>query len=184
MKDRLLLEGAPHQLIEGVIISAYAIGADIAYIFLRAEYTLAAARLREAIAAAYAHHYLGENILGTSYNLAMHIHLSAGRYICGEETALLDALEGRRATPRNKPPFPQTSGLFGKPTVVNNVETVSNIPHIVTHGAEWFKSLSRSRGRRHEALWRQRQSQAPRALGTADGHYGARNIGGACRRHA
>jgi NADH-quinone oxidoreductase subunit F len=143
MKDRLLLEGAPHQLIEGAIISAYAIGADIAYIFLRAEYTVAAQRLRAAIAEAYARHYLGEHIAGSSYRLTLHLHLSSGRYICGEETALLDALEGRRAVPRSKPPFPQSCGLFGKPTVVNNVETTSNIPHILFQGAEWFKSLSR-----------------------------------------
>jgi len=142
MKDRLLLESTPHQLIEGAIISAYAIGADIAYIFLRAEYARSAAALRAAIAEAYEHHYLGEHVCGSSYQLTLHLHMSSGRYICGEETALLEALEGRRAVPRNKPPFPQVSGLFGKPTVVNNVETTSNIPHILLHGAEWYKGLS------------------------------------------
>ncbi|MCL5024062.1 MAG: NADH-quinone oxidoreductase subunit NuoF [Nitrospirae bacterium] len=141
-KDRLLLEGNPHQLIEGMIVSGYALEADLAYIFLRAEYTLAAKRLGQAIAEAYAKGYLGRRILGSDYSLDLRLHLSAGRYICGEETALLNALEGKRAIPRAKPPHPQTSGLWGKPTIVNNVETLSNVPHIVDRGAEWFKSLS------------------------------------------
>lgn len=141
-KDRLLLEGDPHQLLEGMILSAYAIQADVAYIFLRWEYTLAATRLRRAIAEAYDHHYLGRHIRGSDYSLELYLHTSAGRYICGEETALLNALEGKRATPRAKPPFPQVSGLWGKPTVVQNVETLCNVPHIVHRGAEWYKSLS------------------------------------------
>ncbi|MEO7200297.1 MAG: NADH-quinone oxidoreductase subunit NuoF [Dokdonella sp.] len=141
-KDRLLLEGNPHQLIEGVVLSGYATEADVAYIFLRDEYKLAAQRFTAAIAEAYARGYLGQNILGTGYSLELQLHLSAGRYICGEETALLNALEGRRANPRSKPPFPQASGLWGQPTVVNNVETLANIPHIVNNGAEWFRSLS------------------------------------------
>jgi len=143
-KDRLLMEGDPHQLIEGVIISAYAIQASSAYIFLRGEYHLAARRIREAIAEAYENRYLGAHILGSDFSLELHLHTSAGRYICGEETALINALEGKRATPRAKPPFPQAAGLFGKPTIVNNVETLSNIPHIVNLGVEWYKSLSRS----------------------------------------
>ena len=143
-KDRVLLEGNPHQLIEGIIIGAYAIQADIAYIFLRQEYTTAARRCSQAIAEAYARGYLGRNILGTSFSLELYLHSSAGRYICGEETAMLNALEGRRATPRAKPPFPPVVGLFGKPTIVNNVETISNVPHIVEHGADWFRQLSRS----------------------------------------
>jgi NADH-quinone oxidoreductase subunit F len=110
-KDRLLLEGDPHQLLEGMIVAAYAIQADIAYIFLRAEYTLAAKRLSRALAEAYESHYLGKNILGSGYSLEIYLHVSAGRYICGEETGLLNALEGKRANPRSKPPFPQVSGL-------------------------------------------------------------------------
>ncbi len=141
-KDRLLLEGDPHQLIEGMIVGAYAIQADVAYIFLRWAYRLAAERLQRAIAEAYANNYLGRNICGSDYSLEMYLHVSAGRYMCGEETGLLNALEGKRATPRSKPPFPAVSGLWGKPTVVNNVETLCNVPHIVNHGAEWFKSLS------------------------------------------
>ncbi len=143
-KDRLLLERNPHQLIEGMILSAYAIQAGIGYIFLRWEYKLAAERLAQAIAEAYANRYLGQHILGSDYSLELHLHISAGRYMCGEETGLLNALEGKRANPRSKPPFPQTSGLWGKPTIVNNVETLSNLPHIVNKGAEWFKALSLS----------------------------------------
>ncbi len=143
-KDRLLLEGNPHQLVEGVIASAYAIEAEQAFIFVRWAYKQAIKMLEQAIAEAYANNYLGKNILGSGYNLELRIHGSAGRYICGEETALLNALEGKRATPRAKPPFPQVSGLFGRPTIVNNVETVSNIPHIVNNGADWFKGLSKS----------------------------------------
>jgi NADH-quinone oxidoreductase subunit F len=143
-KDRLLLEGDPHQLLEGMLISAYAIQAEVAYIFLRWEYKLAAERLTKAIAEAYGAGYLGHNILGSGYGLELHLHVSAGRYMCGEETGLLNALEGKRATPRSKPPFPQTSGVWGKPTIVNNVETLCNLPHIINNGAEWFKGLSHS----------------------------------------
>lgn len=143
-KDRLLLEGNPHQLIEGMILAAYAIQADISYIFLRWAYRKAAQVIRKSIYEAYEAGYLGKNILGSGYNLDMHLHTGVGRYMCGEETALLNALEGKRAMPRAKPPFPQVSGLFGKPTIVNNVETFCCVPHIVNNGAAWFKSLSRS----------------------------------------
>lgn len=141
-KDRWLLEGDPHSIIESAIVAAYAIEADVAYIFLRWAYKLAAKRIEAAIAEAYQHGYLGKNILGSGYNLEMYLHVSAGRYMCGEETGLLNALEGRRASPRAKPPYPQVSGLWGCPTVVNNVETLANVPHIVNNGADWFKSLS------------------------------------------
>lgn len=140
-KDRLLMEFDPHQLIEGMILSAYAITADVGYIFIRHEYHLAIARLREAIQSAVESNLLGNNILGGEYSFNLHVHVSAGRYICGEETALLNSLEGKRATPRAKPPFPQVSGLWGRPTIVNNVETLCNIPHIVANGPEWFQSL-------------------------------------------
>jgi len=141
-KDRWLMEGDPHQLVEGMAVAAYAIQADVAYIFLRGEYLLSAERLRRAIAEAYENHYLGKNILGSGFSLEMYIHMSAGRYMCGEETGLLNALEGKRANPRTKPPYPQVSGLFGKPTIVQNVETLCNVPHIVKNGADWFKGLS------------------------------------------
>ena len=141
-KDRYLLEGNPHQLIAGMIISAYAIQAKEAYIFLRWAYKKAEEELRKAIGEAYEAGYLGKNILGSGFDLDIYVHSSAGRYICGEETALLNSLEGKRAVPRTKPPFPAISGLFGRPTVVNNVETLSWISHIVENGAEWFKGLS------------------------------------------
>ena len=143
-KDRLLLEGDPHQLIEGIAIAAYATGADVAYVFLRGEYTLAAQRVSRAIAEAYQSGYLGGNISGSSYSLEMYLHISAGRYMCGEETGMLNALEGKRANPRAKPPFPTVSGLFGKPTTINNIETLCNVPHIINHGAEWYRKLSRT----------------------------------------
>lgn len=140
-KDRLLMECDPHQLIEGMILSAYTLQADQAYIFIRSEYILATRLLREAIADCYAKGYLGNNILGSGFNLDLRVHASAGRYICGEETALINALEGKRANPRPKPPFPQVSGLWGRPTIVNNVETLCNIHHIIERGADWFQSL-------------------------------------------
>lgn len=143
-KDRLLLESDPHMIIEGVIACAYAIEAEQAYIFVRWAYKEAQKRLETAIAEAYAKGYLGKNILSSGYSLDVRVHGSAGRYMCGEETGLLNALEGKRATPRAKPPFPQVSGLFGKPTIVNNVETIANIPHIINNGAEWFKKLSKT----------------------------------------
>ena len=141
-KDRLLMEGDPHQLVEALLVSAYAIGAQTAYIFLRDEYRLAARRLQRAIDEARATGLLGADILGSGVAIDVYIHTSAGRYICGEETALLNALEGRRATPRAKPPFPQQAGLWGWPTVVNNVETLCSAPHIVNRGAEWYRKLS------------------------------------------
>ncbi|MDZ4861723.1 MAG: NADH-quinone oxidoreductase subunit NuoF [Candidatus Hydrogenedentes bacterium] len=143
-KDRVLLEGDPHQLIEGIILASFAIQADIAYIFLRGEYIVAQERIEKAIHEAYEAGFLGKDIIGSGYCLELHLHMSIGRYICGEETALLNALEGKRATPRAKPPFPQASGLWGKPTIVNNVETLSTLPHIVNRGVEWFKGLSRT----------------------------------------
>jgi NADH-quinone oxidoreductase subunit F len=144
-KDRLLLEGDPHQLIEGTVLTAYATGSDVAYIFLRAEYKLAARRLTSALAEAYAANLLGRNILGSGYSLELYLHVSAGRYMCGEETGMLNALEGTRANPRAKPPYPPVAGLWGKPTTVNNVETVCNIPHIVNHGSSWFRQLSKTK---------------------------------------
>ncbi len=141
-KDRLLLEGDPHQLIEGMIIAAYAVQAEEAYIFLRWAYKRAEQALHKAISEAYDRGYLGKDILGSGWNLNIHLHVSAGRYMCGEETGLLNALEGKRANPRSKPPFPPVVGLWGHPTLVNNVETLCCIPHIIARGAGWFQSLS------------------------------------------
>jgi NADH-quinone oxidoreductase subunit F len=142
-KDRLLMEGDPHQLVEGIIIATYAVQAGIAYIFLRRAYVTAHRKLKTAIDEAYANGYLGRNILGSGFNMELYLHTSAGRYICGEETALLNALEGKRAIPRSKPPFPPVVGLWGKPTAFNNVETICNVPHIIDRGPVWFRNLSR-----------------------------------------
>ena len=143
-KDRILLESTPHQLIEGMIVAAFAIQADIAYIYLRWAYKVAGAAILNAIEEATHAGYLGHNILGSGFDLHLHLHTGTGRYMCGEETALLNSLEGKRATPRAKPPFPQVSGLFGKPTIVNNVETFCCLPHIINNGAAWFKQLSQT----------------------------------------
>jgi NADH-quinone oxidoreductase subunit F len=143
-KDRALMELDPHQLIEGMAVAAYAIQADVGYIFLRGEYRCSAQRLSIALAEARERGYIGSNVLGSSYSFELYLHISAGRYICGEETALLNALEGKRAHPRTKPPFPQVSGLWGKPTIVQNVETLCNLHHIVNNGPDWFRGLSRT----------------------------------------
>ncbi len=143
-KDRLLLEGDPHQLVEAMIVAGYAIGARTGYIFLRAAYHLAAQRLERAMDEAREAGLLGEDILGLAFSFDLRLHSSAGRYICGEETALLNALEGARPIPRAKPPHPQAAGLWGRPSVVNNVETLVNVPHIVNRGADWFRGLARS----------------------------------------
>jgi len=143
-KDRLLLEGDPFLLIEGMTIAAYAVQASKGYVFLRSEYKAAELILKRAIAEAYEAHYLGENIFGSSFSFDLYLHMSAGRYICGEETALLNALEGKRAVPRPKPPYPAVAGLWGKPTVVNNVETFCNVPGIIQHGVDWYLKLSQT----------------------------------------
>ena len=146
-KDRLLLEQDPHQMIEGMIVSGYAMQASTGYIFLRGEYVVAAERLNKALAEARAKGYLGQNIQGTGWNYDVHVHTGAGRYICGEETALINSLEGKRANPRYKPPFPALVGLWGRPTIVNNVESLCNVPHIVNNGADWFKGLSQGKSK-------------------------------------
>jgi NADH-quinone oxidoreductase subunit F len=142
-KDGLLLRVDPHQLVEGMIIAAYALRIPVGYIFIRYAYEEAARNLQRAIAEAKDAGYLGTNILGSGFSLELHVHRSAGRYICGEETSQLNSLEGLRPNPRRKPPFPALRGLFGRPTTINNVETLANIQHIVNLGAEGWKSLSR-----------------------------------------
>jgi len=140
-KDRLILEGDPHSIIEAMALAAFAVGADEGYIYIRGEYTLAQERLKLAILQAKEMGFLGQNIFGTSFNFELHIHSGAGAYICGEETALLESIEGKRGQPRARPPFPTTHGLFGKPTLVNNVETLTNIPPILLHGASWYRNF-------------------------------------------
>jgi len=140
-KDRQLMERDPHQVLEGMAIACYAIGAETAYIYIRGEFVLGSRILDQAVAEARQAGYLGKSVLGSGANIQIHVHRGAGAYICGEETALLESLEGKRGLPRVKPPFPATHGLYNKPTVVNNVETLANLPHIVTRGAEWFASI-------------------------------------------
>jgi NADH-quinone oxidoreductase subunit F len=140
-KDHLLMERNPHLLIEGCAIGCYAIGARLAYIYIRGEFYHVQTVLEQAIADAYARGFLGENILGSGFRCDIYVHRGSGAYEAGEETALLESLEGKRAQPRNKPPFPALVGLYGKPTAVNNVETLCNVPLIVTKGAEWYASL-------------------------------------------
>ncbi|WP_201615666.1 NADH-quinone oxidoreductase subunit NuoF [Psychrobacter urativorans] len=145
-KDRLLMERLPFQLIEGMLISAHAIGATAGYIFIRGEYIVAAERLKAAIEELKTNNLLGDNILGSDFSFDLNVHTGAGRYICGEETALLNCLEGRRAIPRTKPPFPQVAGAWGRPTIVNNVETLNNVPAIILHGSEWYTALPNEKG--------------------------------------
>ncbi len=140
-KDRGIIDFDPHLLLEGMMIASYAIGAATAYIYIRGEFEFGAKRLEAAIDEAYEAGYLGKNIFGSDFSLDMYVHRGAGAYICGEETALLESLEGGRGQPRKKPPFPALAGLYGKPTVINNVETLSCVPAIIEKGADWFKSI-------------------------------------------
>lgn len=140
-KDRLIIEKDPHQLIEGIILSSYAIGAHTSFIYCRGEFYLGLDRLRNAVEEAKKKGFLGKNILGSGYSLEIIVHPGAGAYIAGEETAQLNSLEGFRATPRLKPPFPAIAGLYGKPTIINNVETLCNVVHIVNHGVEWYQKI-------------------------------------------
>ncbi len=140
-KDRLIIEKDPHQLIEGTIIAAYAIGCHHAFIYIRGEFSYGAKVLNDAVREAGERGYLGKNILNSGFDLDLIVHRGAGAYICGEETALLESIEGRRGHPRLKPPFPAVVGLYESPTVINNVETLANIPHIINHGAEWYTSI-------------------------------------------
>ncbi|MBO5445881.1 NADH-quinone oxidoreductase subunit NuoF [bacterium] len=139
--DRSIMEGDPHKLLEGMAIAAYAIGADEGYIYVRAEYPLAIKRLRKAIADAEARNFLGKNIMGSDFSFELHIKEGAGAFVCGEETALIASIEGERGMPRPKPPFPANKGLFGRPTLINNVETLANVPVIMLNGADWFAQM-------------------------------------------
>ena len=139
--DRSVMEGDPHKLLEGMAIAAFAIGADEGYIYVRAEYPLAIKRLRKAIKDAEEKHFLGKNIMGTDFSFDLHIKEGAGAFVCGEESALIASIEGERGMPRPKPPFPANKGLFGRPTLINNVETLANIPVIMLKGAKWFSSM-------------------------------------------
>ena len=144
-KDREILEKDPHQMIEGIIIACYAIRSHKAYIYIRGEMPYGAKRIQQAIEEAYEHGYLGKNILLSGFDLDMKLYIGAGAYICGEETGLLESIEGKKGEPRPKPPFPAQIGLFGCPTIVNNVETLACVPHIINNGADWFASIGTPR---------------------------------------
>ena len=152
--DRSVMEGDPHKLLEGMAIAGYAIGADEAYIYVRAEYPLAIHRLRVAIKEAEERGFLGKNIMGSDFNFEIHIKEGAGAFVCGEETALIASIEGERGMPRPKPPFPANKGLFGRPTLINNVETLANVAPIILKGADWFSSMGteKSKGTKTFAL--------------------------------
>ncbi len=139
--DRAILEGDPHSVIEAMAIAGYAIGASQGYFYIRAEYPIAIERVEAALKQAYEKGMLGKNIFGTDFSFDLEIRLGAGAFVCGEETALIASIEGERGMPRNKPPFPTVRGLFGKPTIINNVETLANIPIIINKGAEWYKQI-------------------------------------------
>jgi NADH-quinone oxidoreductase subunit F len=140
-KDRYLMELSPHLVLEGIVLASYALDVHTAFIYVRGEFVRAAERLRGAIKEAEAAGYLGRNILGSQFNLDVIIHMGAGAYICGEETALIESIEGKSGQPRVKPPYPATEGLFGRPTIVSNVETLASLPAIVERGGKWFASL-------------------------------------------
>ena len=140
-KDRIVLEGDPHVVLEAMTIAGYAVGADEGYIYIRGEYGLAYRRLQHAIEQAEEFGFLGKNIFNTNFNFHIHLHAGAGAYVCGEETALIESIEGKRGEPRPRPPYPVTRGLWNKPTTVNNVETLANIPAILRNGAEWYRSF-------------------------------------------
>ncbi len=152
--DRSILEGDPHTIIEAMAIAAYAVGADQGYVYIRAEYPIAVSRLQIAIDQAREAGLLGKNIFGTDFNFDMELRLGAGAFVCGEETALLNSIEGKRGEPRPRPPFPAVKGLFQKPTLLNNVETYANIPVIINNGADWFKTIGteKSKGTKVFAL--------------------------------
>ncbi len=146
-KDRLVLEGDPFSIIEAMSIAAYAVGASEGYIYVRGEYQLAYGRLEHAIEQARERGLLGEDILGSKFSFDIHVHAGAGAYICGEETALIESIEGKKGQPRARPPYPPTYGLWGKPTVVNNVETLANVPHIIRNGGEWYHQFGTEKSR-------------------------------------
>ncbi|HNT24581.1 MAG TPA: NADH-quinone oxidoreductase subunit NuoF [Anaerolineales bacterium] len=139
-KDRLIMEGDPFALVEAITLAGYAIGAQEGYIYIRGEYGLAYQRLKNAIEQAHAYGMLGKNIFNSQFSFDLHVHAGAGAYICGEETALLESLEGKRGEPRSRPPYPTTHGLWGKPTLVNNVESLANVPPIIRNGARWYRT--------------------------------------------
>ena len=140
IKDRYIMEGDPHRVLEGMAIAGYAVGANYGYIYVRGEYYLSMYRLNKAIEAAEAKNLLGDNIQGTGFSFHIKVQTGGGSYVCGEETALIESIEGKRGNPRVKPPFPGVVGVWNKPTIVNNVESLATVPAILVHGSEWYKA--------------------------------------------
>ena len=170
-KDRVLMEGDPFAIVEAMTIAAYAVGAEQGYIYVRGEFRAAYERLANAVAAAREAGYLGKRVLGSDFSFDIELRRGAGAYVCGEETALFESIEGKRGMPRQKPPFPTERGLFGRPTVINNVETFANVPHIVLNGPDWFRRIgppdapgSRRGPHNQPSWWGQ-----PAPLGAGDG---------------
>ncbi len=172
--DRAVLEGDPHSVLEGMAIAGYAIGADKGYIYVRAEYPLAIERLNKAIAQAREMGLLGKNIFETDFDFDVELRMGAGAFVCGEETALMASVEGLRGQPRPKPPFPAVKGLWGKPTIINNVETLATIRHILLNGWEWFSRHRHRKEQGHQGLRPLGQGDQHRAGGSAHGHHPGR----------
>ncbi len=181
--DRSILEGDPHAVLEAMAIAAYAIGASQGYIYVRAEYPIAVKRLQIAIDQAREYGLLGKNIFDTDFCFDIDLRLGAGAFVCGEETALMTSIEGKRGEPRPRPPFPAVKGLFGKPTILNNVETYANVPQIILKGAEWFASMGTEKSQGHQGLRSRRQDQQHRPGRSPDGHHPAGDHRGDRRRH-
>ena len=174
-KDRSIMDLDPHRLIEGCIITCFAIGAHVAYIYVRGELAFSIERLEAAVAEAKVAGILGDRPFGVDHPVEVHIHSGAGAYICGEETALLNSLEGRRGEPRLKPPFPAIKGAFGMPTIVNNIETIAAVPDIIEMGGDAWSALGQSPERRwSQALWHQRPCKQTRSVRSTRRHHDAR----------
>ncbi len=182
--DRSVLEGDPHSVLEAMAIAGYAIGASQGYIYIRAEYPIAVKRLQIAIKQAREYGLLGKNIFDSGFDFDIDIRLGAGAFVCGEETALMTSIEGKRGEPRVRPPFPAVKGLFGKPTVLNNVETYANIPQIILKGADWFRSIGTEKSPGHQGLRLGWQDHQHRPGGSPHGHHPAGSGGGNRRRRA
>ncbi len=172
--NRELVERDPHQLVEGLIIASYAVRCRTAFVYCRGEFVWPATVLERAVAEAYDRGYLGPKVAGTGYALDVVVHRGAGAYICGEETALLESLEGKRGQPRLRPPFPAVEGLYASPTVVNNVETLSNVPHIMDRGAEWYASVGTEKSTGSAIYSISGKVEPSRELRGPDGHAGPR----------
>ena len=173
-KDRLVLEGDPHAIVEAMAMPAMPWARTKATFTFAANTDMAQQRVQNAIEQARKPGLLGQNIFGTDFNFDIHVHPGAGAYICGEETALIESIEGKRGEPRSRPPYPPTHGLWGKPTLVNNVETLANVPAILRNGAEWYRIVRHAKERRHQGLHDPGQRQRDRADRSADGHHAAR----------